>query len=126
MHGKTTIKKSIAEICPFQGYVPVSPVVFCIAIDECTRVTKFEFSRNLYKVKYVLFASEDYYSKFSSGSLFPRYHLHQVPHWLLYSLCPRQIFFSVQNLLRVSAFCKTILTHRRQNVKTISAYATHF
>ena len=45
---------SIAEISLFEGYVPVSAVGFYIAIDECTLVTKFEFSRNLCKVKIVL------------------------------------------------------------------------
>jgi len=44
-------KTSIAEICLFQGYVPVFPVAFYIAIDECTLATKSEVSRNHCKIK---------------------------------------------------------------------------
>jgi len=44
-------KKDIVEICLFQGHIPVSPVVFYIAMDDCTLVTKSEFSRNLCEVK---------------------------------------------------------------------------
>ena len=48
----------------------MSHVVFYIAIDECTLVTKLNFRGT--SVKNMFSASEGYYRKFSSGSLFPK------------------------------------------------------
>jgi hypothetical protein len=89
------------------------------AVDECTLVTKSEFSRNLSKVKNVLFASEDYYSKFSSVSLFPRYTIYSMFHT---SSLPDKYFL----VSKTSFVFLAILTHRCENTTNISANSTHF